>query len=212
MPVPAAQSIHSRGLLRDEVYRSIRDAIVRGELVPGEKLRDSELEAWLGVSRTPIREALLRLNRAGLVEARPGSVTRVAPEDLEHVRHGQQIAGELHSLAVRLCGERLDADALEDLREANARLSKAIERRDADAAIEADEDFHSIPVIRSQNPLIAEHLEVVTATLRRAEYMHFHMLTGIDSPAQHEAIVQALENGDVETASDLTRKNWLRLA
>jgi Bacterial regulatory proteins, gntR family len=61
VPVPPARDLHRRGLLRDDVYISLRDAIVRGTLAPGERLRDAELATWLGVSRTPIREALLRL-------------------------------------------------------------------------------------------------------------------------------------------------------
>ena len=81
MPVPAKTQIHQRTLLRNEVYGSIRDAIVTGTLAPGERLKDSELEEWLGVSRTPIREALLRLQRAGLVDAVPGRATIVAPFD-----------------------------------------------------------------------------------------------------------------------------------
>ena len=66
MPVPQISGAPARELLRDNVYASLRDAIVDGTLAPGERLRDTEIEAWLGVSRTPIREALLRLERAGL--------------------------------------------------------------------------------------------------------------------------------------------------
>ncbi|MFZ0531306.1 MAG: GntR family transcriptional regulator, partial [Propionicimonas sp.] len=126
MPVPVLRGLHQRSLLRDDVYRSLRDAIVHGELAPGEQLRDAELSAWLGVSRTPIREALLRLQRAGLVRATPGRVTLVAPEDPDAVRDAQQVAAELHALAVRLAAPRLDASALEAMRVANAALVVAL--------------------------------------------------------------------------------------
>ena len=72
MPVPPLAGVHKRPLLRDNVFESLRNAIVDGTFEPGERLKDTELEAWLGVSRTPIREALLRLERAGLVIALPG--------------------------------------------------------------------------------------------------------------------------------------------
>src|SRR5699024_6753414 len=70
-PIPTDTPLPHRTLLRDDVYRSIRDAIVRGQLAPGEQLRDQELGEWLQVSRTPVREALQRLAQAGLVVAQP---------------------------------------------------------------------------------------------------------------------------------------------
>ncbi|MCQ9369586.1 GntR family transcriptional regulator [Brevibacterium sp. 91QC2O2] len=93
----------ARALLRDTVYRELRDAIVRGELAPGTRLRDSLLSKRFGTSRTPIREAILRLARAGLVVATPGKATIVAAEDPHRVRWAQQIAAELHALAITLC-------------------------------------------------------------------------------------------------------------
>ena len=78
MPLPVAHAPLARGLLRDDVYRRLREAIVDGTLAPGEQLRDGELATWLGVSRTPVREALLRLQQAGLVTATPGRSTTVA--------------------------------------------------------------------------------------------------------------------------------------
>ena len=71
MPIPAGETPVYRALLRDEVFARLRDAIVDGTFRPGEQLRDLELADWLGVSRTPVREALLRLADAGLVTATP---------------------------------------------------------------------------------------------------------------------------------------------
>ena len=67
MPVPRPDPSHCPASLRDYAYDALRSAIVDGTLAPGEKLRDAELESWLGVSRTPIREAIARLETAGLV-------------------------------------------------------------------------------------------------------------------------------------------------
>ena len=65
MPIPQNHPPVGRSLLRDDVYVRLRDAIVDGTFAPGESLRDGELAEWLGVSRTPVREALLRLAAAG---------------------------------------------------------------------------------------------------------------------------------------------------
>ena len=82
MPIPQESPVIRRSLLRDDVFGRLRDAIVDGTFAPGEQLRDLELATWLGVSRTPVREALLRLAEAGLVVARPGRSTVVTPLDL----------------------------------------------------------------------------------------------------------------------------------
>lgn len=212
MPVPAARGLHRRALLRDDVYASLRDAIVRGEFAPGEKLRDAELGEWLGVSRTPIREALLRLAGAGLVIAQPGKVTMVSPVTSESVAHAQQIAAELHALAIRIAVPLMGPRHLEAMAAANADLARAVSTGDVEAAVEADDAFHAVAVELSGNPLIAEHLEPVIAMLRRAEYLRFGQSRTSDSAADHAAIIEACAAGDAELAAALTRSNWSTLA
>lgn len=211
MPVPVARGVHRRALLRDEVYRSIRAAIVVGDLAPGEQLRDTELEDWLGVSRTPIREALLRLAREGLVDAQPGRRTTVAPEDPQRVAHARDVAAALHELAARTAAPRIRPGDLEEMAAHNARLRRALETRDAPAAVAADEAFHAVVVRRAANPVLQETLDQVVALLRRTEHLHFGSLTGADSPAHHEQILAALRDGDAEAAARLTRLNWAGL-
>ena len=211
MPIPLDSPVQHRTLLRDDVYRSIRDAIVRGQLAPGEQLRDQELGAWLQVSRTPVREALQRLAQAGLVVAQPGRMTRVAPEDPDLIVSARQIAAELHALAVSLAFESLTEEDLESMEAANARLREALDSGDAEAAIAADDDFHEVALNRSGNPLIPEHLEVVTATLRRAEFLHFESVKGSASPEQHTEIIAAIRAGEHAHAVALTKANWSTL-
>lgn len=208
MPIPTDSPAPQRSLLRDDVYRSIRDAIVRGQLAPGEQLRDQELGAWLQVSRTPVREALQRLAQAGLVVAEPGRMTRVAPEDPKLILAARQIAAELHGLAIDLAFPALDAAALGEMEQANGRLSAALAVGDAEAAIAADDDFHEVALTRSGNPLIPDHLEVVTATLRRAEFLHFESVKGSASPEQHTEIIAAIRAGEHAHAVALTKANW----
>ena len=211
MPIPLDSPVQHRTLLRDDVYRSIRDAIVRGQLAPGEQLRDQKLGAWLQVSRTPVREALQRLAQAGLVVAQPGRMTRVAPEDPDLIVSARQIAAELHALAVSLAFESLTEEDLEAMESANARLREALGTGDAEAAIAADDDFHEVALNRSGNPLIPEHLEVVTATLRRAEFLHFESVKGSASPEQHTEIIAAIRAGEHAHAVALTKANWSTL-
>ena len=76
-------------LLRDQAYAQLRDAILDGTLEPGEHLRDAAIADWLGLSRTPIREALARLEEYGLVETSPNRYTRVAPLNARSVHRAR---------------------------------------------------------------------------------------------------------------------------
>ncbi len=211
MPIPTAQGVLKRSLLREHAYESIRDAIVEGTLAPGERLRDSELEAWLGISRTPIREALLQLERARLVIATPGRATIVAPVDLASTLGAQQVAATLHELAARTATPLLTSADLADLEEANARFAAALATHDIGAALAADEDFHRVFVARSANPLIAELLEHVEPVLRRVARLRFSSLTGGRSVAQHAEIIDQARAGLAQEAGQASRENWLSL-
>ena len=211
MPVPSAHAVHRRSLLRDDVYSSIRDAIVNGTFAPGERLRDSELEGWLGVSRTPIREALLRLERAGLVIAQPGKATLVAPYNLASTVSAQQVVAAMHELAARLSVASVTEAQIQQMAAANERFARALELIDVEAALSADDDFHAVFVAVSRNEMIAEMLEQVTPVLRRVERMRFGSFSARDSVAQHAEIVRLTRLRDVEGAARACRENWLSL-
>ncbi|WP_432572930.1 GntR family transcriptional regulator [Kineococcus sp. SYSU DK005] len=208
MPVPAAQGVHRRDLLRDRVYASLRDAIVEGTLAPGEQLRDADLEAWLGVSRTPIREALQRLEQVGLVTTRPGRSTSVTPIDSETTRHAQQVAAGLQELAVRLAVPRMGEQDLAAMRGANERFAAALDAQDTVAALSADDDFHAVALRAAGNPLLRAHFAQVSPVLRRVELRRFGSGAGRASVEQHERVLAACAAGDVETAARAVRENW----
>jgi DNA-binding GntR family transcriptional regulator len=211
MPIPSLHGVHKRSLLRDNVFGSIRDAIVDGTFAPGERLKDTELEAWLGVSRTPIREALLRLERAGLVTTLPGKATLVAPCDLASTVSAQQVVAAMHELATRLAVPVVTKGDISAMIDANARFKQALEHLDVEAALNSDDDFHSVFVTRSGNPILQELLEQTTPVLRRVERMRFSSFAARDSIAQHAEIISLTQRGDVEGAAKATRDNWLSL-
>ena len=118
-----------RDLLRDRAYVTMRDAIVDGTLAPGERLRDQELCEWLGLSRTPVREALSRLEQDGLVETEPQRFTRVAPLDRRAARDAFPIVAAVHALAAELGVPRLTVADLDAMRAANDALRRRAARR-----------------------------------------------------------------------------------
>ncbi|QYF91114.1 GntR family transcriptional regulator [Arthrobacter sp. PAMC25284] len=211
MPTPDLQGVHKRSLLRDNVFESIRDAIVDGTFTPGERLKDTELEAWLGVSRTPIREALLRLERAGLVVAMPGKATIVAPYDLASTVNAQQVVAAMHELAARLAVPVVTDAAISTMVTANTRFEKALERLDIETALSADDEFHAVFISLSGNDVIQEVLEQTTPVIRRIERMRFGSFAGRHSVAQHATIIEHTRRGDAEATAIACRENWLSL-
>lgn len=212
MPVPVERGKHRRSLLREQAYLSIRDAIVNGTLAPGEKLRDPELEEWLGISRTPIREALARLEAAGLVHTTPGRSTAVAAIDRQAVLNAQSVAAAMHALAVRTAVPRMGDKEFEGMAHANEQFAVALSRGDAEAAIRSDDAFHDVAVRASGNDVIAQVLEQVTPVLRRVEFLRFSSLSGRESIAQHNEIIERCRQRDAAAAADATERNWQTLS
>ncbi|NYE19002.1 GntR family transcriptional regulator [Microbacterium immunditiarum] len=208
MPIPSSSPSKARTLLRDDVYRQLRDAIVDGTLAPGESLRDGELAEWLGVSRTPVREALLRLGESGLVVARPGRSTTVAVVDEDSVRNARDVVAAMHALAARIGVPLLTDDQLEGMRQANARFTAAIEAEDAEAALAADDAFHDVLVVGAQSPAIASVLEQYTPVLRRAETLRFLSIDRFASAERHAQLIDLCAAGDAEGASRLAFHMW----
>lgn len=193
------------------MYRRLRDAIVDGTLTPGEQLRDGELATWLGVSRTPVREALLRLAQAGLVVARPGRSTVVSSLDVRSTRDARDVVAALHALAVREAVGHFTAADLDAMRDAARRFAAALEVGDIDAALLADDGFHDIPVRVSGNTAIATVLDQFMPVLRRVERVRFTSADGERSPDRHDELIRLCAAGDVERAAAVAFETWQSL-
>jgi DNA-binding GntR family transcriptional regulator len=212
MPIPVGHAPLRTSLLRDTVHDRLRDAIVDGTLRPGEVVRDTDLATWLGVSRTPVREALLRLGETGLVRAAPGRSTVVAEIDLAEVRDAQAVVATLHRLAVAESVARLTPADVQRMRDANRRFAVAIEAGDTDAALAADDDFHGVAVTVAGNRALAGVLDQLTPVVRRLERLRFASLAGADSVALHARLVEACEAGDIDAAAEVAFRTWQNLA
>ncbi|MCF6743462.1 GntR family transcriptional regulator [Blastococcus sp. KM273128] len=208
MPIPPTGPGGDRGLLRDDVYRRLRDAIVDGTFTPGEQLRDLELAAWLGVSRTPVREALLRLAHSGLVHSRPGRSTVVSALDARDVRDARDVVAAMHELAAREAVPALVQGDVDAMREANHRFAAAVDSGDVEQALLADDELHGVLVRIAGNRALATVLEQFTPTVRRAERLRFGSLRGRASVARHEELIRLCAAGDVEGAASVAYDTW----
>jgi DNA-binding GntR family transcriptional regulator len=200
-----------RSLLRDRAYRILRDAIVTGELPPGAVIRDVELAERVGLSRTPVREALARLADDGLVETKPHSWTRVTPLGLREVRDAIVVVRAMHELAVRLAVPLMTERHHDLMRAANKRFAAGLDAADVQAAMDADDALHGVPVTALGNRVLAATIDRQLPLIRRLEKARFGSLLGRRSIAFHDQLIDACEDGDVETAVAITTRIWTTL-
>lgn len=116
--------------MSEDVYRRLRDAIMNGELQPGERLRDYELAEDLGTSKTPVRHALARLTEVGLVEMQRNRFTRVAPLDLDRIRDAIALFGDVWIGSVRHAMPLIQADDVTYLIDLTEDMSAAVREQD----------------------------------------------------------------------------------
>lgn len=197
--------------LRDEVYQALKKSIITLELQPRQRLNDKELAEQFGISRTPVREALKRLEDEGLVASLPGSSTFVAPLQFEEAKHAFTVVAVLHALAARLACPVLHREDILALESINHELQLAIEQGDVIQAIEADTRFHKIFLDAAGNPEIVLALARCEPKIHRLEVSQFNNVKGIGSVEQHKRIISALKNKEVEETVRLVEENWLSL-
>ncbi|WP_051792490.1 GntR family transcriptional regulator [Amycolatopsis jejuensis] len=202
----------TRRLLSDEVFDRLRDSIVRGELAPGEKVKDGELAQRLGLSRTPVREALNRLVDYGLVEARPGVYTRITTVNRRDAEKTLAVLSVLHQLAVETGVPQLDRAALRQLRTENRTFKRAVAADDIDAALAADDRFHSIVIEAADNPVLSRTLEQLHPLVHRILYRKFaSLLGGRNTVEHHEQLIEACATGDGPAAGKVAGAHWTEL-
>ncbi|MFD4640434.1 GntR family transcriptional regulator [Lentzea sp. NPDC058436] len=199
------------GSLKERAAAEIRSAIVRGDLEPGTPIKDVELAERLGLSRTPVREALATLTEEGLVETKPHAYTRVTALEAEPVRDALVVVQSMHALAAGIAAPQMSAEDIASMRAANKAFKKALDANDAVAALAADDEFHAVAVHRCGNFAIAATIDRFTPLVRRAEHSRFSSPNARHSVTQHQQIIEACEKGDAAQATLLVDENWSTL-
>lgn len=211
MPVPEERLGSKRELLRDAAYVRLCAAIVDGTLEPGEQLHDPELCAWLGLSRTPVREALHRLADEGLVESSPQRYTRVTEITGPAAHDAFPMLAAVHGLATELAVPHLTARDVATLESAQEAFLAALRAQDGARAFAADDRFHGVFVARADNAYVVQALERLDPTVHRMEKLALRTLPGGRSVAQHTAIIERARAGNAAAAASAARANWLTL-
>jgi DNA-binding GntR family transcriptional regulator len=208
MPLPTNEKRVKRSFIREEVYAKIKDWIICGELQPGEKIRDQEVADSLGVSRTPVREALRRLEDEGFVQTHANRWTQISPLDVSEIQRIYPIVAALERLAVSTAPD-WSTEQIRELTKANNRLEHALLAEDAMLASEADHDFHNILVQHSSNPELTKIVSDLKLKLQRHEIIYFNgCLAAEESIHEHAELIRALQDHDHSAAAEALQKNW----
>ena len=211
MPLPATLARVDREPSRELIYRQLKALILDLTLQPLEILRDADLAARLGVSRTPVREALRKLEDEGLVQSQPNQWTRVAAIELHHLLEIYPVAQALHVTALRIAFARLERADLQTLRITNDAMEEAITRQRPAEALRLDAAFHGVIVGRAGNPVLSHLVASLTEKLQRIELAHFtRVLSGTASASEHRALIRAIRTGDRDGALRQMALNWDR--
>jgi DNA-binding GntR family transcriptional regulator len=192
----------------DQVYRAVRGAIVAGELPRGARLRQAQLASQLGVSRTPLREALRRLATEGLVVLEANRGATVATHDLADMRDAWLARLALEPGAAQLAAERGTAAALGDMMRAIA--AQRTHADDPDRSFEANREFHLALVAAAGNPHLTRFAEMLWVPrigifIYRTQVDDGERVLGWAD--EHERILEAVSAGDAERADRLTREH-----
>jgi DNA-binding GntR family transcriptional regulator len=205
-PVPLEKS-----LMRNDVYQNLKTWIVQGVLEPEEKLRDIDLAAQLGVSRTPVREALRRLEDEGLVETKHNAWTRVSPVPFDLAERIYPIISTLEPLALEMAFESLTPENFTQLRELNSQLEQALILNDAKKAALLDSAFHDVFIAASKNPELIAILGGLKTNHIRLEITYWQAgQNALQSVQEHARLIAALGQGNLEQAKRELAWNWIR--
>ncbi len=198
-----------RTFVREEAYQKIRNWILEGILAPGVQLKDKELALQLGVSRTPIREALMRLEDEGLVETKPNRYTLVTTIDFHSAFHLYSIVWTLEDLALTQAFGSINDSHIRAMTEANERFLQKLKAKNRLGALEADFDFHSTYVKLARNRELEKIITEVKQKLKRLDLYYFDKIkNGELSYEEHKAIIEALQKRDLPLALTSVENNW----
>ena len=192
--------------LHEEAVDRLRDLIVRGELAPGTRLNERVLTARLGVSRTPLREAIKLLATEGLVELLPNRGAVVAPIEPARIAETLAVMGALESLAGELACAQANDESVAEIRALHYEMLAMHARGDLDGYFRHNQAIHLKIVEASGNAVLAQTYRQLNANVRRVRYMANLSPERWDAAVkEHEAILAALGARDAARLKRLLR-------
>lgn len=194
--------------LRDVVFITLREAILKGEIEPGERLMEIALSQKLGVSRTPIREAIRKLELEGLVIMTPRKGAVVAEITLKDLQDVLEVRMNLEKLAVELACNKATAEDIDELKKLHKEFKETLQQEDLTVVAEADVKFHDAIYRITDNKRLIQILNNLREQMYRyrLEYIKDDKYRNL-LVDEHAGIIEAIENRDVDMAKDYSEKH-----
>lgn len=199
----------NRTFLKDEIYQYIKDQIILGDIQGNDQIKISQLSKELGVSRTPIRDAILMLENEGLVITEANSRTYVSPINLDEISDIYEMVALLEAHVIDEAMEKITDKDIQNLKAINKQFKEAARRGDIVEMLEADTELHSYVTNLSSNKKLLDILSSLKEDIRRIEIKFYKKDNDKNrSFEQHNKFIELLEAGDIEGTKENIRKNW----
>lgn len=194
--------------LREIVYEELKRQILKGKIVPGARMMEVELADEMGVSRTPVREAIRKLEKEGLVTIEPRKGAYASDISVKDMLDILEVREDLEALASKLAAERMSQEGLVELKKISTAYNDAVMANNTEEIIHYDELFHQTIVANSGNGTLLQVLEMVQGMALRFRYLYYDDFNRYKKmPKEHEEIVHAIESGDGERAKFVADKH-----
>ena len=194
--------------LRELVFESLRGAIINGELRPGERLMEISLAEELGVSRTPVREAIRKLELEGLVLMIPRKGAYVARISMKDIADVFEIRATLEGLAAELAAQRIADDELDELERLLVQIAECAAKDDVESCIELDTKFHEVLFRSSRNDRLLPLLSNLREQIQRIRMTSLHHPGRLKlALEEHKRIVDAISQHNPALARKLAHEH-----
>ncbi len=205
-----AMPTKARSTRVDNAYERLKTEILNGQLPPGFQAPEPDIATRLGMSRTPVREALIRLEADGLVDLVPRRGAKVLPISLQDICEIYQILSALEALAAGTACRKAGDEALAEIEEVLNDADDALERQDIEAWAVHDDRFHRLMAKASGNLRLEAEIEGFLDQVYRANTVLLRLNKApASNAADHRKIVQAIRDGDTDSATETARLHRL---
>lgn len=194
--------LQSHKPLREVVYEQLKIQIMEGKIAPGTRMMEVNLAEEMGVSRTPVREAIRKLEKDGLVVIEPRRGAYASDISVKDIIDTLVVRENLEALAAGITATSITEEQIAELEQIAKDYEIAINSGDVEGMIDGDENFHKMIVIFSENKTLIQLSETVQELALRFRYLYYDDFSRYQAmPEEHQKIIDALKSGDPQNAT-----------
>lgn len=194
--------------LREVIFNTLREAIIVGELKPGERLMEVQLAEKMGVSRTPVREAIRKLELEGLVTMVPRKGAHVASLSPKNIVDVLEVRSALDGLAASLSSLKMKDEQIKELKQINKQFASFVAKENLQGSIKKDVEFHEVIYRSSGNEKLMQIVSNLREQVQRFRVIYLKDYSSQkDIESEHEEIIEAIARRDPEAALNAAKKH-----